>query len=53
MKKIYQHPEINVVRVQTAQMIATSPGYGGSTTETDGNLGRDDEPLLDEPGFGF
>ena len=41
MKKIYQNPEIKIVKVQTAQMVAASPGYGGSTGETSGNLSRE------------
>ena len=51
MKKIYQNPEITVVKVQTSQMMAGSPGYGGTTNETSGNLAKeswdmwtDDEP---------
>lgn len=52
MKKIYINPEINVVKVQPAQMIANStPRYGGSTTAASGNLSKggwswdDDEPV--------
>jgi hypothetical protein len=43
MKKIYQNPEIKVVKMQVAQMIAASgdPIYGGSTNETSGNLSRE------------
>jgi len=40
MKKIYQNPEIKIVKVQTTRMIASSPGYGGETTETSGNASR-------------
>ena len=40
MKKIYQNPKIKIVKVQTAQMVASSPGYGGNTTESSGNLSR-------------
>lgn len=52
MKKIYINPEINVVKIQPAQMIANStPGYGGTTNETSGNAAKggwnwdDDEPV--------
>ena len=40
MKKIYQNPEINVIKIQTSQMMAGSPGYGGETTQTSGNYGK-------------
>lgn len=40
MKKIYQTPNTIIVRVQTAKMIANSPGYRLSTDETSGNLSR-------------
>ena len=40
MKKIYQNPEIKIVTVQTTPIMAGSPAYGGSTTETSGNLSR-------------
>ena len=38
MKKIYKNPEMKVVKVQMAQLMAGSPGYGGTTDETSGNL---------------
>lgn len=38
MKKTYFIPSLEVVRVQTQQMLASSPGYGGTTTATSGNL---------------
>ena len=38
MKKTYIIPTLEVVRVQTQQMLASSPGYGGSTDATSGNL---------------
>ena len=41
MKKTYQNPEIKVVKIETAQMIATSPGYGNETEEMEGNLARE------------
>ena len=40
MKKIYINPTMTIVKIQTAQMIAASPNYGGNTTETSGNLSR-------------
>ena len=40
MKKTYQNPEIKIVSVQTPQIMAGSPDYGGTTTETEGNLSR-------------
>ena len=41
MKKIYMNPEITVIRVEAAQLMVTSPGYGGSTDGQSGNLSRD------------
>ena len=41
MKKTYINPTMTIVKIQTAQMLAASPGYGGSTTETSGNLSRE------------
>ena len=38
MKKTYIAPSMEVVKIQTAQLMAGSPGYGGETTETSGNL---------------
>ena len=38
MKKHYKNPEMKVIKVQMAQLMAGSPGYGGNTTETSGNL---------------
>ena len=41
MKKIYLIPSINVVNIQTAQLMTTSPGYSDTTTDaTSGNLSR-------------
>ena len=42
MKKIYQTPAINVVRINSIQMLASSPGYDptNKTTQTTGNLSR-------------
>ena len=48
MKKTYQNPQIQLVKLQTAQIIATSPGYGGSTTSTSGNLSRSFDYYDDE-----
>ena len=53
MKKIYQNPEMTVIKIQPAQMIAAStPKYTEEeTTETSGNAAKsgwlwsdDDEP---------
>ena len=38
MKKKYIAPSMEVVKIQTAQLMAGSPGYGGDTTATEGNL---------------
>jgi len=38
MKKQYKNPEMKVIKVQMAQLMAGSPGYGGTTNETNGNL---------------
>lgn len=48
MKKIYQNPQIQIVKLQTAQIIASSPGYGGTTTATSGNLSREADFYEDE-----
>lgn len=48
MKKTYQNPEIKVVKIETAQMIATSPGYGNSTNEVSGNLAPEFNDYWDE-----
>ena len=40
MKKIYKNPEIHVVKVSTMEILTGSPGYGGNTTLTSGNLSR-------------
>lgn len=42
MKKIYQNPEIKIVKIQPALMQTTSLGYSTTqtTTETSGNLSR-------------
>ena len=42
MKKTYNIPEMKVVQMQaSSQMLAGSVGYGGSTSETSGNLSRE------------
>ena len=47
MKKTYQIPEVKEYTIKTDyQLLAGSPGYGGTTVETSGNLGR--EFLFDE-----
>jgi len=40
MKKTYKKPQMEVVKIQTGQMLASSPGYGGNTNETSGNYAR-------------
>ena len=40
MKKTYQNPEMKIVKIQVSQMIAASPGYGGTTDKTSGNASR-------------
>ena len=40
MKK-YENPMLQVVGINKSDLIVTSPGYGGQTTETSGNLGAD------------
>ena len=50
MKKIYQIPEINVVKIQTLHILAGSLKYGDETEATEGNAAKsggfwsDDEP---------
>ncbi|MBR1665555.1 MAG: hypothetical protein IJ699_04945 [Bacteroidaceae bacterium] len=41
MKKTYQNPKINIVKIQATQILAGSPGYGGTTDATSGNLSRE------------
>jgi hypothetical protein len=43
MKKEYMQPTVTLVKVQTAQLIASSPGYSTTifTEETSGNLSRE------------
>ena len=41
MKKTYIEPKNTVVRINMETMVATSPGYGGTTTENSGNLSRE------------
>lgn len=48
MKKIYQNPEINVVKITVSQMIATSLGYGSSVTSAAGAESRDVNDLWDD-----
>ncbi len=53
MKKLYEIPAVQVVALQTAQLMAASPVFGGTTEETEGNLSRefgieDDSELLDD-----
>lgn len=53
MKKLYEIPAVQVVALQTAQLMAASPVFGGITEETEGNLSRefgieDDSELLND-----
>ena len=48
MKKTYKNPELQVVKIQTQQMLAGSPGYGGTTEQTGGNLVRESYGWWDE-----
>lgn len=41
MKKIYMIPTTQVVKLQTAGMIAGSLPYGGTTEQTSGNFSRE------------
>ena len=41
MKKLYEIPAVQVVALQTAQLMAASPVFGGTTEETGGNLSRE------------
>ena len=40
MKKIYVIPTIHVDSILPEEMLAASPGYGGTTDEESGNLSR-------------
>lgn len=40
MKKIYQIPGIKIVKLHATPILAGSPGYGGETKATSGNLSR-------------
>ena len=48
MKKTYQNPEMKIVKIQVSQMIAASPGYGGTTDATYGNASRRGGSLWDD-----
>ena len=53
MKKLYEIPAVQVVALQTAQLMAASPVFGGTTDETSGSLSRefdieDDSELLND-----
>ena len=41
MKKTYIEPKNTVVKISLETLIALSPGYGGTTTETGNNLSRE------------
>ena len=40
MKKIYQNPEMKIVKVQPSQMIAESVGFGDNVTTASGAESR-------------
>ncbi|MBQ8487459.1 MAG: toxin PIN [Prevotella sp.] len=49
MKTMYIKPETKVLKINTGhQLLAGSPGYGGSTSETSGNLSRRGDSFWDE-----
>ena len=48
MKKIYQNPEIKIVKVQPTLMQAASPGYGGTTDAVSGNASRQGGSFWDD-----
>ena len=49
MKKIYVNPELNVIRIATQHMIATSgPLVGGTTDNEDDLLSREADFELEE-----
>lgn len=48
MKKIYQNPKITIIKIQTTQIMAGSPGYGGDTQATSGNLSREGGSFFDD-----
>ena len=41
MKKKYIAPATESIKINAVTILAGSPGYGGSTTQTSGNLGRE------------
>ena len=43
MKQKYLIPDIELIDAQMEDMIAASPGYGGTTDATEGNLSRQDD----------
>lgn len=47
MKKTYKTPEMNIVKIDVAPMLAGSPVYGNQTTETSGNLAPEFEGYWD------
>ena len=49
MKKTYMTPAVDVIRIETQQMIAVSgPNVGGTTSNESDLLSRDDEFDWDE-----
>ena len=54
MKKIYVNPELNVIRIATQQMIATSgPLVSGSTDNVDDLLAPEADFGFDDETFDF
>ena len=49
MKKTYIAPSFIMVDLKPRQILAASPGYGGLTSDTNGNLSRGyDDDIEDE-----
>ena len=48
MKKTYINPTIQVVKIQTQQMLASSPALGGEWSSTDPILSREEYFLFEE-----
>jgi len=48
MKKIYQNPEMKVIKIQTAKMLAASLGIGASVESASGAESRRFGSFLDD-----
>ena len=48
MKKTYIIPTLDIVKVHAPQLMAGSPGYGGTTDATSDNLSREIDLPWDE-----